>query len=205
MIRGRSKRETARRPAPTAGEHDRCAHTHTHTQSYNHMITVFHLTTTPVDCSTLRWLQAAILNLFSGRTRLSYFFYYMTAGIFHFHTEIESKRLTSVFLALLTLVTTLILCHPPISSHRWDPRFLTHCSGMTEAPQYGGLGRDDLLTPQSSNLLICDQPTNSYWHLLKKRLKQPLGQCRNPFPLFLPRVLCSSDSCTADWRKEVHA
>lgn len=58
------------------------------------MLTVFPFTTTPVDCSTLRWLQAAILNLFSERTRLSYFFYYTTAGIFHFHTKIGSKRLT---------------------------------------------------------------------------------------------------------------
>lgn len=88
------QRETVKRPAHAAGEHDRCAHTDT--QSYNHMLTVFHFTTTPVNCSTLPWLQAAILNLFSGRTRLSYFFYYMTAGIFHFYTEIESERLTSL-------------------------------------------------------------------------------------------------------------
>lgn len=39
---------------------------HTQTQSYNHMLTVFHFTI-PLSIAqrSLRWLQAAILNLFS--------------------------------------------------------------------------------------------------------------------------------------------
>lgn len=71
------------------------------------MLTVFHFTI-PLSIAqhSLRWLQAAILNLFSESTRLSSFFYYMTAGIFHFHTKIEQKVDLYVFLLLLKLFTT---------------------------------------------------------------------------------------------------
>lgn len=99
----------------TAGEHDRCIHTDTH--CYNRICSLicpvlisphslfFHLSTPFCELlmiplliaqHPLTSLQAAILNLFPDRTHLSFFFYYMTAGIFHFHAKIVSKKVISL-------------------------------------------------------------------------------------------------------------
>lgn len=134
------QREPGKRPAHTAGEHDRCAHTGR--QSFNHMLTVFPFTIPQsIAQHSPRWLRAAILNLFSQRTCLSYFFYYMAAGNFHFHAKTESERLTPLsFVALLELFATRHLYQPLIS----NPKVLTHCSAVTENilnTSVKGLGR----------------------------------------------------------------
>lgn len=79
----------------------------------------------------LRSLQAALLNLSPHMTRLVFlffFFYYMTAGIFHFHTEIVSKKVISI------LVST----HPPsplslLLSLCLSPKLFLHPSSLSSS------------------------------------------------------------------------
>lgn len=119
MISGRSKRDGEKAIPHGRGTWQVCTHRHTVFQSHAHCLS-FH----DYPCRLLNTPMAAGCPLLEEDTPVLLLLLHNRRNFPHPHKDREQKVDLSVFLALLTPFTALILYQPPISWHWVNLRFL---------------------------------------------------------------------------------